>query len=99
MVNPIEPKRKWTEKEIEAEVCRAAADQAGVSANGVTRESRLTEDIGFDSLDVTEMMMKLEDTFDLKVGDDQFEADPPQSVGDVVRIVEKALRDADSANR
>jgi len=53
MVNPIERKRQWTEKESSPKFVRAAADQAGFSPSEVTCESRLVEDLGFDSLDVT----------------------------------------------
>lgn len=55
----------------------------------VKLESRFTEDLGFDSLDVVELMMAVEDEFDLMISDE--EAETLKSVGDAVRFIKERV--------
>ena len=50
-------------------------------------EARLSEDLGADSIDAVELIMKIEDTFDVSVSDEQAQA--IKSVGDIVRYLEE----------
>jgi acyl carrier protein len=52
-------------------VIEIAARQVNVPSAQVTRESHFINDLGFDSLDVMDMNMLLEDEFDLNIPDDQ----------------------------
>ncbi len=88
---PSAPRRQWTDAQIELEVRRIAAEQAGVPVEEVMPVSRLVEDLEFDSLDHTEMIMTVEDVFDLKIDDAEPEVQLPKSVGDVIAIVRKHL--------
>jgi len=54
----------------------------------ITPESTF-DDIGFDSLDIVEMAMYVEDDFDIRVNEEQFES--CKTIGDVVTLVNKIL--------
>jgi len=62
-------------------------EELSVDANLVTMEARLSEDLGADSIDAVELIMKIEDTFDVSVSDEQAQA--IKSVGDIVRYLEE----------
>jgi acyl carrier protein len=63
------------------------ADRLGVSEDQVTLESKFKDDLGADSLDVVELIMELEDQFNVQIGDD--EAENLVTVGDVVNHIEQ----------
>ncbi len=63
-------------------------EQLGVNADQVTREAKLIEDLGADSLDAVELVMAVEEEFELEVPDDQ--AEKLIAVGDVIDYVDKS---------
>jgi acyl carrier protein len=62
-------------------------EELSVDANLITMEARISEDLGADSIDAVELIMKIEDTFDVSVSDEQAQA--IKSVGDIVRYLEE----------
>jgi acyl carrier protein len=60
--------------------------ELGVSADKVTLEARLSEDLGADSIDAVELIMKLEDSFNVSVSDEQ--AQSIKNVSDIVKLLE-----------
>ena len=64
-------------------------DQLDVNEEDVTMDSSIAEDLGADSLDVVDLIMSLEDEFDLEVPDEQVEA--IKTVGDLVRFIEQSV--------
>jgi acyl carrier protein len=56
-----------------------------VAPETVTEATRLREDLNVDSLDAVELIMELEDTFNIKIADD--EAQSLKSIGDIVTFV------------
>lgn len=60
--------------------------ELGVSADKVTLEARLSEDLGADSIDAVELIMKLEDSFNVSVSDEQ--AQSIKTVSDIVKLLE-----------
>lgn len=64
-------------------------DQLDVNEEDVTMESSIAEDLGADSLDVVDLIMSLEDEFDLEVPDEQVEN--VKTVGDLVRFIEQSV--------
>lgn len=60
--------------------------ELGVSADKVTLEARLSEDLGADSIDAVELIMKLEDSFNVSVSDEQ--AQGIKNVSDIVKLLE-----------
>lgn len=65
-------------------------EQLGVSADEISLDSSLMDDLGADSLDLVELVMALEQEFDLEISDE--DAENIKTVGDAVNYVkEKAL--------
>ncbi len=62
-------------------------EQLGVNADQVTRESKMIEDLGADSLDAVELVMAVEEEFGIEVPDDQ--AEKLVAVGDIIDYVDK----------
>lgn len=77
-----------TNAEIEAKVKQAVVDKLGVEESKVTSDASFINDLGADSLDTVELVMKFEEEFDIKIPDE--DAEKIQKVGDAVNyIVEK----------
>jgi acyl carrier protein len=62
-------------------------EQLGVDENEVTMESSFIDDLGADSLDIVELIMALEEEFDLEIPDS--EAEKIATVGDAVEYIKK----------
>ena len=45
-------------------------DQLGVSENEVRPDAAFIDDLGADSLDLTELIMAMEETFNIEIGDE-----------------------------
>ncbi|ARR01049.1 MULTISPECIES: acyl carrier protein [Campylobacter] len=68
------------------EVRDVVVEQLSVAADAVKMESKIIEDLGADSLDVVELVMALEEKFDVEIPDS--EAEKLISIADVVNYVE-----------
>jgi acyl carrier protein len=64
-------------------------EELGVEAGDVTLEANLAEDLGADSLDAVELIMTVEEEFDIKVPQD--EAETFLTVKQIVDFIEKEL--------
>ncbi len=64
-------------------------DQLSVPAEQVTMDAKFQDDLGADSLDVVELVMKIEEEFDIDIPDE--DAEKIQTVGDAVRYIEEKL--------
>ncbi len=62
-------------------------EELGIDPEDVRPESNFVDDLGADSLDIVELVMALEDAFDITVSDEQ--AQTLKTVGDVVAFIEK----------
>ncbi|MCL6627469.1 MULTISPECIES: acyl carrier protein [Alicyclobacillus] len=62
-------------------------DRLGVDEDKVTLDATFKDDLQADSLDVVELIMELEDEFDLEISDE--EAEKISTVGDVVTYIEQ----------
>jgi acyl carrier protein len=69
------------------QVKKIIADKLSIDAESIKLESRLAEDFGADSLDAVEIVMNVEDTFDIEVSDDQLTT--IKTVKDIVDYIEK----------
>lgn len=66
-------------------VKKIIADQLGLDENTITMDSLFTDDLGADSLDVVELIMALEEEFDIEIPDE--DAEKATKVGDVVEYI------------
>lgn len=55
---------------VEEQVKKIIMDQLGVSAEEVKPEASFVEDLGADSLDLTELIMAMEEAFDVEIADE-----------------------------
>lgn len=62
------------------------ADQLDVEQSKVTLQSSITEDLGADSLDVVDLIMSLEEEFNIEIPDEDIEN--IKTVGDIVKYIE-----------
>lgn len=62
-------------------------EQLDVEEDQVTMEASFRDDLDADSLDVVELVMELEDEFDLEIADE--EAEKIATVGDAVNFIEE----------
>jgi acyl carrier protein len=69
------------------EVRDVVVEQLNVSPEAVKLESKIIEDLGADSLDVVELVMALEEKFDIQIPDT--EAEKLISIQNVVDYIEK----------
>ncbi|MBR5452032.1 MAG: acyl carrier protein [Clostridia bacterium] len=61
------------------------SEQLDIEEDEITMESKLAEDLGADSLDVVDLIMAIEDEFEVEVLDEDIEK--VVTVGDVVNYV------------
>ncbi|KHF39812.1 acyl carrier protein [Halalkalibacter kiskunsagensis] len=66
-------------------VTKIVVDRLGVEEAEVKLEASFKDDLGADSLDVVELVMELEDEFDLEISDE--EAEKISTVADVVDYI------------
>ena len=59
-----------SEQTIESRITSVIVDQFGLAPADVTPASKLTEDLGADSLDEVDLVMALEEEFDIKINDE-----------------------------
>ncbi len=72
--------------EVEAKVKEIVCEQLGVSEDEVSPNASFIEDLGADSLDIVELVMALEEEYDLEISDE--EEEKIRTVGDVVTYIE-----------
>ncbi|PGK51184.1 acyl carrier protein [Priestia megaterium] len=75
--------------EILEKVQKVVVERLGVESADVTLEASFKDDLGADSLDTVELVMELEEAFDIEISDE--DAEGIQTVGDVVRYIEAAV--------
>lgn len=67
------------------QVKKILAEQFSMSEDDINMNTSFVEDIGADSLDLVELVMALEQEFDLEIDDDEVEK--IKTVGDAVRYI------------
>jgi acyl carrier protein len=82
-----EPTVATTEERIIQIVC----DNLGVNKEQVTRNTSFQEDIGADSLDIVELVMELEEEFEITIPDE--EAEKIKTVGQAIDYIEAKLKE------
>ncbi len=66
------------------------AKQLNLSVEKIGLDSKVMEDLGADSLDVVEMLMTLEDEFNVTVTDE--ESAKLKTVGDIVNLIDSKIK-------
>ena len=74
---------------VEEQVKKIIMEQLGVTAEEVKPEASFVEDLGADSLDLTELIMAMEEAFDVEIADD--DAQKILKVQDAISYIERHL--------
>ena len=74
---------------IQERLYRVLESELGADPTQIKPENNLKEDLGADSLDATEVIMKLEEEFDIEIGDD--DAEKMTTVQNILNYLEKKL--------
>lgn len=72
-------------EEVFEKVKNVIIEQLGVAENNITMEASFIDDLGADSLDIVELIMALEEEFDIEIPDS--DAEKVVIVGDVVEYI------------
>jgi acyl carrier protein len=75
-----------TPEEIAERVKSIIVEQLGVSLEEVTPQASFIEDLGADSLDIVELIMALEEEYDMEIPDE--DAEKIQTVEDVTKYIQ-----------
>jgi acyl carrier protein len=71
---------------IEDKVKKIVSEQLGVDESEVTLTASFVDDLGADSLDLVELIMAMEEEFDVKIEDE--EAEKIKTVQDAVKFIQ-----------
>ncbi len=81
-----------TTSSVESQVIKIVSEQLGIAVKDIKLESAFVEDLGADSLDTVELVMALEEEFDLEIPDES--AGKIRTVGDAVDYIVKQTQAA-----
>ena len=76
-------------QQVEEKVKAVIAEQLHVNLNEVSNDSSFIEDLGADSLDIVELVMAMEEHFNLEIPDD--EAENIQTVQHAINYIKNQL--------
>ena len=82
----VEERIEIMASDIETKVREIVCEQLGVAEDEVSSNASFTEDLGADSLDIVELVIALEEEYDLEISEE--DAEKIRTVGDVVGYIE-----------
>ena len=82
-------KEKKNEKEVFEQIKRIVIERLGVDSEKVTREATFASDLKADSLDIVELILSLEEEFDISISDDK--ATKIHTVGEATTVICQTL--------
>jgi acyl carrier protein len=74
---------------LEERVTDLIVEQLGVSRDEVVGQASFVDDLGADSLDIVELVMSLEESFDIEIVDE--DAEKIQTIGDAISYLKERL--------
>jgi acyl carrier protein len=74
---------------LEERVTNIIVEQLGATKEEIVPEASFIDDLGADSLDIVELVMAMEETFDIEIPDD--DAEKIQTIGDAVSYLKDKL--------
>jgi acyl carrier protein len=73
-------------QDIQNKITNILTEKLGIAESQITPDANFVKDLGIDSLDYAELVMDFEQTFDIKISDD--DADKMQTIGQAVKYIE-----------
>ena len=74
---------------LEARITDLIVEQLGVSKDEIVMKASFIDDLGADSLDIVELVMSMEEEFDIEIPDE--DAEKIQTIGDAIAYLEERL--------
>ena len=75
--------------DLEQRVSAIIVEQLGATREEIVPEASFTDDLGVDSLTMVELVMAMEETFDIEIPDE--DAEKIQTIGDAISYVKEKL--------
>jgi len=77
-------------QDIPQKVTAILVEKLGIAPSEITSDANFVKDLGIDSLDYAEIVMEFEQTFDIRIPDD--DAEKLQTFGEAVRYIEEKIK-------
>lgn len=87
----FDPEIAYTMQDVSKRVAQILIEKLGIAESEITPDANLVKDLGIDSLDYAEIVMDFEQTFDIKIPDD--DAEKLSTIGNAVKYIESKLKD------
>jgi acyl carrier protein len=81
-----------SESEIFQSLAQLLKERYALEEETILREQRLQEDLGLESMDLLALAVEVENLFQVKLEEDP--GRPPQTIGELARLVEQRLSEA-----
>lgn len=76
--------------DIPKKVTEILKDKLGIAESEITPDANFVKDLGIDSLDYAEIVMEFEQTFDIRIPDD--DAEKLQTFGQAVKYIQEKVK-------
>ena len=77
-------------QDVQKKITAILIDKLGINESEITPDASFVKDLGIDSLDYAELVMEFEQTFDIKIPDD--DAEKMQTIGQSVAYIQGKLK-------
>jgi acyl carrier protein len=77
-------------QDIQHKITDILSQKLGIAESEITPDANFVKDLGIDSLDYAELVMDFEQTFDIKIPDD--DAEKMQTIGQAVKYIQSKLK-------
>ncbi|MDX1629417.1 MAG: acyl carrier protein [Fulvivirga sp.] len=78
--------------DIQKKITQILVDKLGIAETEVTPDANFVKDLGIDSLDYAELVMEFEQTFDIRIPDE--DAEQLQTINQAVNYIDKKMNDS-----
>ena len=77
-------------QDIQQKITSILIEKLGIVGSEITPDANFVKDLGIDSLDYAELVMDFEQTFDIKIPDD--DAEKMQTIAQAVKYIESKIK-------
>ena len=77
-------------QEVKHKINAILIEKLGIPESQITSDASFVKDLGIDSLDYAELVMEFEQTFDIKIPDD--DAERMQTIGQAIAYIESKIK-------